>query len=175
MIHTLNFHKIFSSISWQPQSMLSMKPSVLRLYFALLLLLLLLFFILSCIMQDWFYMSCFQLEAEIKKKEKMWKKKHYYKHSYTWRHLESFQEVAKRFFPINFKKNKYFIIIAGYRRTTRIVDIHSKPQHPLTSKQNFCNLKIVMINAAFFLIFRDVTYAKGGKTNLKRVEAWVNE
>lgn len=173
MIHTLNFHKIFSSISWQPQSMLSMKPSVLRLFFALLLLLL--FFILSCIMQDWFYMSYFQLEAEIKKKEKMWKKKHYYKHSYTWRHLESFQEVAKRFFPINFKKNKYFIIIAGYRRTTRIVDIHSKPQHPLTSKQNFCNLKIVMINAAFFLIFRDVTYAKGGKTNLKRVEAWVNE
>lgn len=173
MIHTLNFHKIFSSISWQPQSMLSMKPSVLRLFFALLLLLL--FFILSCIMQDWFYMSYFQLEAEIKRKEKMWKKKHYYKHSYTWRHLESFQEVAKRFFPINFKKNKYFIIIAGYRRTTRIVDIHSKPQHPLTSKQNFCNLKIVMINAAFFLIFRDVTYAKGGKTNLKRVEAWVNE
>lgn len=173
MIHTLNFHKIFSSISWQPQSMLSMKPSVLRLFFALLLLLL--FFILSCIMQDWFYMSYFQLEAEIKKKEKMCKKKHYYKHSYTWRHLESFQEVAKRFFPINFKKNKYFIIIAGYRRTTRIVDIHSKPQHPLTSKQNFCNLKIVMINAAFFLIFRDVTYAKGGKTNLKRVEAWVNE
>ena len=70
MIHTLNFHKIFSSISWQPQSMLSMKPSVLRLFFALLLLLL--FFILSCIMQHWFYMSSFQLEAEIKKKEKMW-------------------------------------------------------------------------------------------------------
>ena len=69
MIHTLNFHKIFSSISWQPQSMLSMKPSVLRLFFAFLLLL---FFILSCIMQHWFYMSSFQLEAEIKKKEKMW-------------------------------------------------------------------------------------------------------
>ena len=72
MIHTLNFHKIFSFISWQPQTMLSMKPSVLRLFFALLLLLLLLFFILSCIMQHWFYMSSFQLEAEIKKKEKMW-------------------------------------------------------------------------------------------------------
>ena len=73
MIHTLNFHKIFGSISWQPQSMLSMKPSVLRLFFALLLLLLmLLFVILSCIMQHWFYMSSFQLEAEIKKKEKMW-------------------------------------------------------------------------------------------------------
>ena len=51
--------------------MLSMKPSVLRLFFALLLLLLL-FFILSCIMQHWLYMSSFQLEAEIKKKEKMW-------------------------------------------------------------------------------------------------------
>ena len=51
--------------------MLSMKPSVLRLFFALLLLLLS-FFILSCIMQHWFYMSSFQLEAEIKKKEKMW-------------------------------------------------------------------------------------------------------
>lgn len=62
MIHTLNFHKIFSSISWQPQSMLSMKPSVLRLFFALLLLL---FFILSCIMQHWFYMSSFQLEAAL--------------------------------------------------------------------------------------------------------------
>ena len=49
--------------------MLSMKPSVLRLFFALLFLL---FFILSCIMQHWFYMSSFQLEAEIKKKEKMW-------------------------------------------------------------------------------------------------------
>ena len=49
--------------------MLSMKPSVLRLFFAFLLLL---FFILSCIMQHWFYMSSFQLEAEIKKKEKMW-------------------------------------------------------------------------------------------------------
>ena len=72
MIHTLNFHKIFSSISWQPQSMLLMKPSVLLLFFALLLLLLLLFVILSCIMQHWFYMSSFQLEAEIKKKEKMW-------------------------------------------------------------------------------------------------------
>ena len=54
--------------------MLSMKPSVLLLFFALLLLLLLmlLFVILSCIMQHWFYMSSFQLEAEIKKKEKMW-------------------------------------------------------------------------------------------------------
>ena len=51
--------------------MLSMKPSVLLLFFALLLLLLmLLFVILSCIMQHWFYMSSFQLEAEIKKKEK---------------------------------------------------------------------------------------------------------
>ena len=52
--------------------MLSMKPSVLLLFFALLLLLMLLFVILSCIMQHWFYMSSFQLEAEIKKKEKMW-------------------------------------------------------------------------------------------------------
>ena len=51
--------------------MLSMKPSVLLLFFALLLLLLmLLFVILSCIMQHWFYKSSFQLEAEIKKKEK---------------------------------------------------------------------------------------------------------
>ena len=53
--------------------MLSMKPSVLLLFFALfLLLLLMLLFVLSCIMQHWFYMSSFQLEAEIKKKEKMW-------------------------------------------------------------------------------------------------------
>ena len=53
--------------------MLSMKPSVLLLFFALLLLLLMLLFVIfSCIMQHWFYMSSFQLEAEIKKKEKMW-------------------------------------------------------------------------------------------------------
>ena len=88
--------------------------------------------------------------------------------------LSRFKKSQRGFFQST-KKNKYFIIIAGYRRTTRIVVIHSKPQRPLTSKQNFCNLKIVMINAAFFLIFRDVTYAKGGETNLKRVEAWVND